>query len=291
MGNNDNSFYPDTAVIINCVLNVPLMLISIIGNALVLAAILRTPSLRSPSTVFLCSLAVSDFLVGLVVQPVYIANALNNSVGSFLFQVRDFLTSFLCGVSFFTMTTISVDRFLALRYHMRYPNLIIAKHATYTSANIWFVFILFSCLSVWKRSISFCIIAVGIVVCFIISSFSYIRIYVVVRHHQLQIQAQQQAVNSLNAEHNLNMTQSKKKAINTFIYHICMIICYFPMLMSVCITLASNTTWDKRWNFSDTVAFLNSSINPFLYCWRNHKIRTAVLKIVRKMLCRQAGEN
>ena len=68
--NEDNSF-PGTIVIINCILNAPLMLISILGNALVLAVIIRTPSIRSTSVDILCSLAVSDLLVGLVAQPIY----------------------------------------------------------------------------------------------------------------------------------------------------------------------------------------------------------------------------
>ena len=52
------------------------MLISILGNALVLAAIIRTPSIRSTHMIMLCSLAVSDFLVGLIAQPVFIAKEL-----------------------------------------------------------------------------------------------------------------------------------------------------------------------------------------------------------------------
>ena len=71
--NEDNST-PGTIIIINCVLHAPLMLISILGNALVLAAIIRTSSIRStPHMIMLCSLAVSDFLVGLVAQPIKIA--------------------------------------------------------------------------------------------------------------------------------------------------------------------------------------------------------------------------
>ena len=42
---NGNKYRPETIVVINCVLNGPLMLVSVIGNMLVLAAILRTPSL------------------------------------------------------------------------------------------------------------------------------------------------------------------------------------------------------------------------------------------------------
>ena len=74
--NEDNS-NAETVIIINCVLNAPLMLISILGNALVLAAIIGTPSIRStPHMIMLCSLAVSDFLVGLIAQPINIAEQL-----------------------------------------------------------------------------------------------------------------------------------------------------------------------------------------------------------------------
>ena len=67
-----------SVIIINCALNATLMLISIFGNSLVLAGVIRTPSIHSPSMNFLCSLAVSDLLVGLLVQPLYIANTLTD---------------------------------------------------------------------------------------------------------------------------------------------------------------------------------------------------------------------
>lgn len=59
-----NNFPPRNTTVLNSVLNAPLIVTAILGNTLVLAAILRTPSLRSPSIMLLCSLAVSDLLVG-----------------------------------------------------------------------------------------------------------------------------------------------------------------------------------------------------------------------------------
>lgn len=50
-------------IIINCALNAPLMLISICGNGLVLAAVIRTPSIHSPSMNFLCSWLFQIFLL------------------------------------------------------------------------------------------------------------------------------------------------------------------------------------------------------------------------------------
>ena len=117
-----------TIVKLNCVLNVPLMLITISGNALVLVAVMRTPSIRSPSTIMLCSLAVSDLLVGLAVQPLYAASYLTRNYS--LFEATRTLGFIASGVSLFTMTAIAVDRILALHYHLRYP-LVMTKSRAY----------------------------------------------------------------------------------------------------------------------------------------------------------------
>lgn len=82
--NMSNTSQPETISIINCALNAPLMLISIIGNTLVLSAIWRTSALRSPSIILVCSLAASDLTVGFVVQPLYITSTI--TANSVLFQ-------------------------------------------------------------------------------------------------------------------------------------------------------------------------------------------------------------
>ena len=289
--NNSSNF--ETIVVINCILNAPLMLTSITGNALVLATILRTPSLRSvPSTIFLCSLAITDFLVGLVVQPVYIASELQYSAGGPLSKVEALISTSLCGVSLATITAISVDRLLALHYHMTYPNLMTTKRAMYASASLWFLSVLLACLRVaWKSEVLFIFEGVYITICFVLSSASYIKIYFIVRHHQIQIHAHQQAVNSFNISVNIpdsnNMIISKKRALKTFIYSICMICCYLPYLSYALLRNTSVIGDEENWSFAETVVFLNSSVNPFLYCWCNREIRTSTVRLVRKMMCKQ----
>ena len=289
----DNSSSLETVVVINCILNAPLMLTSITGNALVLAAILRTPSLRSvPSTIFLCSLAITDFLVGLVVQPVYIAIKLDHLTDGFIVKAIFSMSFSLCGVSLGTITAISVDRLLALHYHMTYPNLMTTKRAIYASASLWFPPVLLACLRVaWGSEVILIFEGVCITICFVLSSASYIKIYFIVRHHQIQIHAQQQAVNSFNISVNIpdsnNMIISKKRALKTFIYFICMIFCYLPFLCYSLLQATSVIGYEENWSFAETVVFLNSSVNPFLYCWCNREIRTSAVKLVRKMMCKQ----
>ena len=283
----ESNYHPETIVIINCVLNVPLMILSVIGNSVVLAAVLKTSSLHSPSLIFLCSLAVSDLLVGLVVQPVYIAYELTKF--GFLYQPMNMMAVTAAGASLSAMTAISVDRFLALHYHMRYPNVMTVHRAVYTIVFLWLLNFLLSCLAFWKVAAYYFAIAISILIYLLISSVSYIRIYKIVRLHQLQISAQQQAMGSLNNES--NMLQSVKSAKNTFIYYIAMILCYTPLFIAMTILFFFYNHWTVAWNLADTAAFMNSSINPLLYCWRVRELRTAVVKIAKKMLCKKTGEN
>ena len=289
----ESSPFETSVIIPNRVLNALLIPICITGNVLVLAAVWRNPSLRTPSTILLCSLAVSDLFVGFLVLPVNIAIALTplsrSSSYLRLSQARTFLIIQLCGVSLDTMTAISVDRYLALRYHMRYPNLMTSKRAVYVAATFWCKNVILSLISIWKRNTIFLVAVVLIALCLFISSITYYAIYRIVRHHQHQIHAQQQAVQSMNAEQNRKL-QAKKRALNTFIYYICMVLCYFPSAVSTLITV----TYEPHLNISlyfDTIVFMNSAINPFLYIWRNREIRRAVLKILRKILCKTDEEN
>ena len=277
-----------TVVITNCLLNGPLILISIIGNALVLGTIARTPSIRSTSFMMLCSLAVSDFLVGLIAQPLFIASELTRDPS--VEKLSEMMEFALCGVSLCTMTAISVDRFLAIHYPMKYQSAIVAKpRIVYASIIIiWIVNVSSSGLYFWNWTTYFSIMAVGVCFCLLISTYSYIKIYQIVRRHQVQICSQEQAAaQSCNGPQNFRMQRVKRTAINTFIFYIAMILCYIPILISMSLSSISFENWTETWHFAETVVFLNSSINPLLYCWRLGDLRAAIANTVKIILCRK----
>ena len=276
----------ETVVIANCILNAPLMLLSIIGNALVLVAILRTPSTRLPSFVFLCNLAVSDLLVGLVVQPAYIAEQIVRTVSALPKAVR--AMGFAgCSVSLWTMTAITVDRFLALHYHLQYPNLMTTSRAIYTIITIWCIITLFSFSILWSLSIYYFFATFCITICLLVCLVCFIKIYRIVRRHQLQIQVQQQAVENSIDTHEQQIRQSTRSAKNIFIYFLAMILCYSPFSIVVIISGFTSVDFKVILTFSFTVVLMNSSVNPFLYCWRMTELRAAVFKSARLFSCRQ----
>ena len=262
------------------------MLISVIGNSLVLTALFRTPSIHTPSSIFLGSLAVSDLLVGLIVQPVYIAHELKPDPD--LRKTANILFNMGCVVSLFTMKAVSIDRFMVLHYHMRYPYLMTNKCAVRATVALWLFVTASSFLMLWRTL--HIVLAVGIFACLSISAFFYTRIYFIVRHHQSAIHLQQQAVQSMNTAQSINIARSKRSAMNTFIYFISLVLCYSPMFTSMIIYTIDPTLSSNLWTVANTVVFLNSSINPFLYCWRLKELRKAVLKTGQKLLCKQTEE-
>ena len=269
------------------------MLISILGNALVLAAIIRTPSIRSTSMIMLGSLVVSDLLVGFLAQPIFIAAELLTDY-NFVYDVWSATGPSLCRVSLMTIAAIAVDRFLALHYHMRYATLVTESRVKYTLVIIWLIVFFLSGFHFWRVRLYRFLAGVSVIICLIISTFSYIRIYRIVRRHQLDIHAQQRAVQSSNAENNLNfnlnMVRLKRSAMNTFVFYIALIVCYLPMYVILTLYGISAIEWEPKWHFATTLVFSNSSINPFLYCWRLRELRAAVVKTARQMLCKQTED-
>jgi len=290
LATKDDKCRPESFVVINCVLNVPLMLICILGNILVLAAIIRTPSICSPSMSMLCSLAVSDLLVGFIAQPLFIADELikENLV---LYRVSAMIGFSVCGVSLATITLISIDRFLAIQYHMRYGTLVRQSRVISIIVIIWLFTFVCSGFHVWNKFLHHLLSAIYVAICLLISTFCYIRIYLTVRHHRSQIQAQQQAVQCRYAEYNTSVMRLKRSAVNTFIFYIFIIVCYLPAYVLLTIFGLGYMEWATEWTITTTMVFMNSCINPILYCWRLRELRVAVVKTVKRMLRAQTDQN
>ena len=280
---------PETRlIIINFVLNTPLILVSIVSNALVLAAIIRTPSIRSTQMIMLCSLAVSDILVGFIVQPIYCTLLLTHDFD--LYHASAVFGYSLCGVSFLTITAITVDRFLALHYHMSYASLVTERRVKYTLTIIWLFSLLIAGFHFLDFRLQNSLVSIVTIICLIMCTFCYIRIYRIVRRHQFQIQVQQQVAQSSDARKNLNFVRLRRSALNTFVFYIALILCYIPIFLSLALTALSIKDWETEWEFANTAVFLNSSINPFLYCWRLHELRKEVLKTARLVFCKAREE-
>ena len=280
----NHNFHAKPFVVVNCALNAPFMLVSTLGNTLVLAAIVRTPSIRSPSMVMLGSLATTDFLVGLIAQPLFIADELimENHVLNALSSMIGFA---LCGISLATITAISIDRFIALQYHLRYVTLVTNSRVICSIVAASLIILICSGLRLWDNVGFHLLFAILTGVCLVISTLCYIKIYQIVQRHRVQIRSQEQATKSHIIQNRTEKMRLKQSALNTFVFYIFMIVFYFPSYIFLFLFGISYSTWKTEWTISTTVVFMNSSLNPILFCWRIRQLRVAAVKTARDMSC------
>ena len=179
----------DTVYVVNCAVNGLFSCSAVAANALIMVTILRTPSLRSPTFYFLFGLAVSDFGVGLFSQPLYIVykiaglykNSNLNCAAGISFVL---VSNQLSGVSFLTMTLVSIDRFLALYLHLRYKQLITLHRVKIALVCMW-ILIAFANIA-WISSLKayYLIASTGFVLFLITTLFTYVTIFRTVRRQQ-----------------------------------------------------------------------------------------------------------
>ena len=277
-------------LVINCAVNIPLALTSIIGNTLVLHAVWKTPTLRSPSMVLLCGLAFSDLAVGAVVQPLFIANDLMGLYSQSQRLQHSFLNVYnifgfsLCGISLCTITAISIDRLIAVHKPLQYQNIVTISRVRCFLVVIWTCCVILASAHFWQQLIQLVAIVVVICACLCISAISHVKIYKTVRHHQNAIHIQLQAVEANSGSVN-NMLALQKSAFNAFLLFLVLVICYCPYFVAYVVTTVNPSNVFVIRSLTSTIVFINSSLNPFLYCWRYREIQEVVKQKCRELVC------
>ena len=77
-----------------------------------------------------------------------------------------------------------------------------------------------------------------------------------------------------------NFASLRKSAIGTFYVYAVFLLCYTPhafSLIAISAHAGSPTVMKRLYLYSLTLTFLNSCLNPVIYCWKMRPIRRAVL--------------
>ena len=116
----------EIAGIMIAAVNILLSITASLGNILILIGLRNVSSLHPPTKLMFQCLAIADLGVGLIPQPQMVSKQLNVYK-----HVDSSCASFgiiFCGVSFFTVTVLSVDRLLALLLGLRYRHVVTLKN-------------------------------------------------------------------------------------------------------------------------------------------------------------------
>ena len=272
--------------IVNVVLNVFSALTAIVFNSITIQAIRKTSSLPNPLKILLLSLALSDLAVGLVAQPLWIVTLSREEDTEVLYIIQ----SALANASFLGIMALNVDRFLAVHLHLRYRELVTYKRVLRLAILTWVFSALLPFICRWITEDLSEFMNITIIVwslCLIFLTVISCRLYFAVRVHTKQIQALQLKQTALSDEV-ANASRLRKSAVSSFYVNFVFLVCYLPFYCSLTTGIffkkaafTNSQIWQELFLLSRTLIFINSCLNPVIYCWRMRDIRHAIKDILR----------
>ena len=281
--------------VVLALLNVASGVIAICSNLLILVAFYQTRSLRSISNFFVVSLAASDLLVGLAVNPVYVVLFVTGlsfdyshiwpaRLAENWFWIQTVITST------FNLTAISVDRYIAITNTFQYSQIVTPTRCVLGAIFIWTFSIFFASLRflihdysdlpiLWIITVIFMVILPLCVICY-----CYFHIFRAARLQQRQIAV----LSSVNAAYANTALKNKKAAWTIGIIIGLFILMWTPSLVLAFVEIVTVRKGSCRrleivlsWYFAVFLSFFSSCCNPWVYAARSREFRAAFKRVLK----------
>ena len=275
-----------------CVLNFVFSLVATLGNLLVIRALMKASTIPATVKKLFLSLAFSDLAVGLlpqlmtaIISAVMLKMASNGDDLAFfcptVLIVRRYFMCLLAFASFLNVIIMAFDRLLAVSLHLRYQELVTPKRVTVLLVSLWLTSCVFPFLFIFLPKGIEMTAGVISVIGYVLTTVAYVRIYKVVKYHQNQIYGQNQLQNAQTRE----ALKQRKSAYNSLFVSVVFLACYLPFLPTTILYLTntSEISFLVAHFASIFLIYLNSSLNPFVYCWRYPEIRQSVKSTVKQI--------
>ena len=284
-------FFKEEEKVFFAIWNILTCITAVCGNTFIIASIRRVSSLHLPSKVLLVCLALTDLCVGVITQPLYVAHILFpecHSIGLYLligYNTAGFLFS---GVSMLTITAISVDRLLAVTLGLRYRQVVTVWRTRILLVSFWTISMAFGMMFFHYFDVTSYLTVVIILLCILISTFCYVKICYALRHHQVTVQPPaHQGEKRRQRVNQLNVMRFRKTVVSALWVQATFLMCFLPLTIIMILVISSFRTATVFFirDLAISLLFFNSSLNPFIYCWKIKHMRQAVGGTVKRCLC------
>ena len=192
--------------------------------------------------------------------------------------------------SCFFVVVLITDRFLAIRHCFRYHELVTHKRIVAVVISIWVFSAILSLIRLLiSRDIIYVVFGiVNFLFALTVTILSF-KTYSTARGQVNQIQDMRLALQQVIIQNGeiANVERLRKFAMAAIYVCLVFVVCYLPnmcILWSIAIT--SKPVNIVIQSYTLTLVFLNSSLNPLIYCWKMKHIRHAVMNILRNVCSR-----
>ena len=260
------------------VINTPFAIFAVLSNLLIVITIGKSQELRVPANILLGSLAVTDLLVGLITQPLFITWRLmlhypsticNSEVVHSLYECFLHLCA---GSSFLSLAYLSTDRFLAVSKPLHYRANVTTTQAARNMVILWLAWIgivvlRYSGIDEETNQTITSVIAGTLV------------IYLVAAQIALIVSVKRNSIQDLLSEGNATVIASKREAriALTIVYiFLALLVFLLPaVVVQIVLGFTSSNKSKTELNLAISALLINSSVNPLIYFWRGRDLRKA----------------
>ena len=242
----------------------------------------KTRSLQRPANILICSMALSDLLVGAVVQPILIILSLVQNTGDCCWYNNAITMSFRV-IPFFTLNSfvqicvMSWDRYKAVSSPMVYHLTATNKKTLAISVMAWLSwFIVFSCIQFgarFVRRIVGSLFAASLITIIAVTHVTTIRV----------IRRRKNEIADINASEERNAFAREKKMAVTLRWILALTvlsICPQLVISTLAVFIRGNSPLAPLQPWGRLILCLNSSLSPIIYFWRHKNMRSAALQLL-----------
>ncbi len=210
---------------------------------------------------------------------------------SIFYLTLGILSFTFCGLSLATATAMSVDTLLALLLGLRYRHTVTLRRVRclvvcflFANTATGFAYSLSS--QDFGNSAGFVLILSSL----FLSVFSHVKIFFKLRQHQAQVRHQHVGHEQAdNQEIPLNIERFKKTVSTIAWMQLALVFCYSPMLIFMILSTMTTADCYKAGSIFNVsalgIVYLNSTLNPILFCWKLREVKQAVKTTLKQIRC------
>ncbi|XP_066478841.1 trace amine-associated receptor 5-like [Tiliqua scincoides] len=299
-------FGAQVAIYLVCTLGI---LLTVLGNLLVIISVFRFKILHTPTNFLLLSLALADLFLGLTVLPFSTIRSVESCwyFGDDFCRLHTFLDTVFCLSSILHLCFISIDRHCAICDPLLYPTKVTIRVACIYIAMGWGVPVVYTSVFLYTKAIEEglgqflqdvpcigscqllfnklwgwinfpvfffpCLIMIGL----------YVKIFIVATRQAKQINSMNKRTGS---QHQLASTKRERKAAKTLgiavgIY----LLCWLPFTIDTMVdSLLDFITPPVVFDVLIWFAYFNSACNPLIYVFSYRWFRKAVKLVMTRQI-------